>query len=176
MAWQNFKWRPAYRSFLREWLLVLVAISLSLMPVAVDWANLLSGVTIASLHRLLTIGVKLTPILAGLLALYAVLTIAYYRLSRVYCVYNGEVYTRFGLIARDGDRVSLRDIRSTNFNQSILGRIFGFGDVAIASASTAEPEVRLLGVPNPKRIEGLINDLSATTIEGQPPTKEEDHP
>ena len=50
----------------------------------------------------------------------------------------------------------MRDIRSIDIDQSLLGRMVGIGDITIATAASADAVESVEGVPNPQHIRDLI--------------------
>ena len=99
-------------------------------------------------------GILLLPLFGfGLLfILYALLD----RNTKVYTLTNKRVMSKAGIISRRVNEVGVKDIRNINVKQGIFERLFGVGTVEIASAGTADIEVRFIGVNDPIRARDLI--------------------
>ena len=63
--------------------------------------------------------------------------------------------------AFSGNETTMRVDRITdiNLNQSFLGGIFNYGDIAIQSAGSGEAEISKKGMANPRRLREVILDL-----------------
>lgn len=79
--------------------------------------------------------------------------------NRVFTITNYKVMVKWGIISRNTKEVAVRDIRNINMSQGILGRIFGIGSVAIASAGTGTVDVTFLGIDNPVMIRDLVRQI-----------------
>lgn len=78
------------------------------------------------------------------------------RSSVVLRVYRGRVALRRGLLTKCERELFMRDIRSIDIDQSLLGRLAGIGDLTISTAASADAVESIEGVPNPQRIRDLI--------------------
>ncbi len=65
---------------------------------------------------------------------------------------------RRGLLAKHTNEVLHTSVRNIHINQSIINRIFGVGQISIASAGSAEIEIIVRGMPSPAKVRKLIND------------------
>ena len=78
------------------------------------------------------------------------------RSSVVLRVYRGRVTLKRGILNKCERELFMRDIRSIDIDQSLFGRMAGIGDIAIATAASADAVESIEGVPNPQRIRDLI--------------------
>ena len=78
------------------------------------------------------------------------------RSSVVLRVYRGRVTLKRGILTKCERELFMRDIRSIDIDQSLLGRMVGIGDITIATAASADAVESVEGVPNPQHIRDLI--------------------
>ena len=78
------------------------------------------------------------------------------RHGKVFTLTNKRVICKSGFLSQQIHEVGTKDIRNINVKQGILGRLFGFGTVEIASAGTAGVEVSFEGIADPIRVRDLI--------------------
>ena len=78
------------------------------------------------------------------------------RSSVVLRVYRGRVTLKRGILNKCERELFMRDIRSIDIDQSLLGRMVGIGDITIATAASADAVESVEGVPNPQHIRDLI--------------------
>ena len=71
-------------------------------------------------------------------------------------VYRGRVTLKRGILTKCERELFMRDIRSIDIDQSLLGRMVGIGDLSISTAASADAVEGIEGVPNPQRIRDLI--------------------
>ncbi len=78
---------------------------------------------------------------------------------REMAVTNKRVVVRRGVIASDGDEMKNFALTSIEVEQTVLGRIFNFGNICFASAGSGRM-VRLVfnNVDNPRRLKAEIED------------------
>ncbi len=88
------------------------------------------------------IAIFLVP-LAGMAALFAWIR----RATMVVAVTNHRLICRKGLIARHTVEMNLDKIESVDVDQSVLGRMFGFGTVTVRGVGTTIDPIR--GIANP---------------------------
>ena len=55
-----------------------------------------------------------------------------------YVITNKRVISKLGLIRRDVEEMNLGSIESVNLKQSILGRIFNYGDIIISGRGSSQ--------------------------------------
>lgn len=80
-------------------------------------------------------------------------------LRLLYVVTDEEIYVKHGLVSRDVTQVRIDRVQNTTFEQSILERIFQFGDVHIYTAGTSTEDLTLRNVPEPQQVTGLLTEL-----------------
>jgi uncharacterized membrane protein YdbT with pleckstrin-like domain len=88
------------------------------------------------------IAIFLVP-LAGIAALFAWIR----RATMVVAVTNHRLICKKGLIARHTVEMNLDKIESVDVDQSVLGRMFGFGTVTVRGVGTTIDPIR--GIANP---------------------------
>lgn len=96
-------------------------------------------------------------IVAGVVAL-AVLLVAeglIRWLNTLHVVTNERVIYRAGFIGKRGKEIPLEVINDVAFNQRIIERIFGTGDLLIESAGT-HGQTRYRDIPTPERVQSTI--------------------
>lgn len=76
-------------------------------------------------------------------------------LTTLHVVTNERVIYRAGFIGKRGKEIPLEVINDVAFNQRIIERIFGTGDLLIESAGT-HGQTRYSDIPSPERVQTLI--------------------
>jgi uncharacterized membrane protein YdbT with pleckstrin-like domain len=69
---------------------------------------------------------------------------------------NEKILYESGILSKARDEVRLTSIRSTRVTQSFFQRILGTGNIEVFTAGD-QPEITLLGFPNPNDIRGYCN-------------------
>jgi uncharacterized membrane protein YdbT with pleckstrin-like domain len=88
-----------------------------------------------------------------------VLVIALAALHRRYTSWSltsDRLIERRGLIARHRREMELADVRSIEVDCSFWQRLFGIGNVMIASAASADFMIKLWDVPDPERVAEML--------------------
>lgn len=80
-------------------------------------------------------------------------------LGASYTVTAETISARVGIISRNVSHIRTADIRGMNISQSILGRIFGYGNVVIGTAATGGAEIVMRDVSDPAKIIAEIDHL-----------------
>jgi uncharacterized membrane protein YdbT with pleckstrin-like domain len=109
--------------------LIVVAIALLLMPVGSP---------------------DVTRALAGIAAALGVLVIVVAlvrRSSTELAVTNRRVIAKFGLIARSTVEMNLAKIESVRVEQTVLGRLFGFGSIIVTGTGSTMDPIRFIADP-----------------------------
>jgi uncharacterized membrane protein YdbT with pleckstrin-like domain len=88
--------------------------------------------------------------------------------SRTYRLTNERLVIKTGWIAKNVQEIELYRIQDVTLNQGILQRIFGVGDVAVASIDKSTPDLIIKGIAKPEPIKEVIrkNYRSARKAEG----------
>lgn len=71
-------------------------------------------------------------------------------------VYSDRVVVEKGVLSKDIKEIFCTDVRTINVKQTLFQRIFGIGDLYIATAGTADYEDAARGLPDPKGAKDLI--------------------
>jgi uncharacterized membrane protein YdbT with pleckstrin-like domain len=135
--------RPSLKAFAGLYLV------LGLVCVAVWWA----GATFdTGLSPLVIAVVGPVPLLLGIAYSWLVKLGAEYRLHQE----SLEVET--GLVARSVDNLQLFRVRDLRLRQSLLGRIFGVGDIQVTSTDQTTPHLVVRGVAEPRALYDTLRD------------------
>lgn len=79
-------------------------------------------------------------------------------LRLLYVVTDDEIYVKHGLLSRDVTQVRFDRVQNTEFEQSILERTLGYGDVRVYTAGTNTEDVLLRSVPEPHRVARVVTE------------------
>lgn len=80
-------------------------------------------------------------------------------LRLLYVITDEEIYVKYGLVSRDVTQVRLDRVQNTSFEQTILERMLGYGDVRVYTAGTSTEDITLRDVPDPHRVSTLLTEL-----------------
>ena len=97
--------------------------------------------------------------IAGFLAAVALLVLLVAELRRIgqkYTVYEHRVGVSEGLLRRRTQYMPYRRIERVEVDQSLLGRVFGVGDLVV---DTGDDDMTLRGIRKPGRVEELVSRL-----------------
>jgi len=72
-----------------------------------------------------------------------------------YGITSNKIIAKSGLIARRVDELKINKFEGSDVIQSILGRIFGFGDVVFSGSGSQK--VKFLFVPNPVEVKRTLS-------------------
>lgn len=95
-------------------------------------------------------------VLAGLVGV-AFELIAWY--SHRYLITTDEVYHKYGLVSRTVTNLRVDRIETTNFTQSVLGRLLSYGTVHVTTAGTDAAEIVFPKVNDPAAVVERITRL-----------------
>jgi uncharacterized membrane protein YdbT with pleckstrin-like domain len=76
--------------------------------------------------------------------------------TATYTVTSRSVIVKKGLASTDNMNIDIKDIRSINVHQSVIGKIFNIGDIQIGTSGTSGVEINITGVSKPNGIKDLI--------------------
>lgn len=141
-------YRVSHRALLGYWFLIPAGAALYFFPGA---PFTLMGVTAAA---------PITTALswAGVgLAAWGLVNVAYHRLAHKYVIEPDRVIERHGIIARRVTPLLNHHIRSIEINQTIMGRLLGYGTVEMSAAGTGTSEARFERVSSPMDVMAAIN-------------------
>lgn len=69
---------------------------------------------------------------------------------------SDRLIERSGLLTRHRREMELADVRSIEVDRSLMQRMLGLGNVAIASAASADFMIRLWDIPDPERMAEIL--------------------
>ncbi|HZP45413.1 MAG TPA: PH domain-containing protein [Candidatus Binataceae bacterium] len=78
------------------------------------------------------------------------------RRSTSWSLTSDRLIERRGTFANRRREMELADVRSIEVDQSFFQRLLGLGDVAVASAASAEFLIRLSDIPNPEEVAEML--------------------
>jgi membrane protein YdbS with pleckstrin-like domain len=74
------------------------------------------------------------------------------RMSTVYRLFPDRVEVHSGLMSRKIENVQLFRVHDVSLRQGLLGRIFGYGDVALLGSDASAPTLVLKGIDHPDHV------------------------
>ena len=94
-----------------------------------------------------------------------------------YRVYQESIELESGLLSRNIENLQLFRVRDLKLRQSVLGRLFGVGDVTVTSTDQSTPHLTVRGVENPRAVYETLRELVARSqatrrtmiVEEEPP-------
>lgn len=100
------------------------------------------------------VGWLTTVVVLGLLAYFVVRPLVAWW-TTLYVLTSERLITRMGLIAKSGIEIPLENITNVNFNQTVIERMLGAGDLLIESAgSTGQSKFR--DIPHPDEFQATL--------------------
>ena len=130
------QFRPHWSGILREGLIVLI------------------GVAVAVVMAIFGVPGWAYAILAALLLIFIARGLVRW-LTTLHVITNERLIYRAGFIAKHGTEIPLEVIQNVAFNQTLMERIFGTGDLTIESAGT-HGQTRYQDIPKPEEVQSLI--------------------
>ncbi len=152
----EIEFRPHWSGILREGVVMLIGIALAVVFFIMD------------LNPWFYVG------LAALVLILIVRGIVRW-LTTSHVITSERLIYRAGFIAKHGNELPLEVIQHVAFNQTIIERIFGTGDLMIESAGT-HGQTRYKDIPNPEGVQSLIykvREARITDVEGGKPAQVE---
>ena len=131
------QFRPHWSGILREGLIALAGIAVAVLLLIFVEVHYLVYVALAAVVVLL---------ITGGLVRWA---------TTLHVITNERLIFRAGFFAKRGTEIPLEVIQNVAFNQTIIERIFGTGDLMIESAGT-HGQTRYRDIPNPEGVQSLI--------------------
>ena len=123
----------------------------------------------SSLVPALVVGVPLVFVLVGIpLIIGAYLN----RENTEYVVTNRALYRKSGIISRNVQRVDFGKVQNTTYSQGFFGQQFGYGTVEVSTAGGSGVELTLDSIPEPKRVQELINKQAREDGSDRPDDKD----
>jgi uncharacterized membrane protein YdbT with pleckstrin-like domain len=111
-----------------------------------------------SLLRYWTIGILTLPLLG--LGIIIILLGVYRMYKKRYYVTSERVKTEVGFLSRTTRDAELNKIQDTYVKQSILGRVFNYGDLFFSTAGSSGYEITFHDVPNPEGLKATIREIN----------------
>ena len=95
-------------------------------------------------------------VVVGILAvlLFAVPRVVAWRF-RLYVLTTERIVVRDGVVRREGTEIPLESINNVLFNQTVVERLLGYGDVLIESAGS-QGQSRLTDIPDPEAFQSEV--------------------
>ncbi len=81
------------------------------------------------------------------------------RQSISYKITSRRIISKKGMVSRNTEDISLKDIRAVNIKQSITDRIFNIGSISIVTAAAGAGYEVIKDIKNPDNIRDLISKL-----------------
>lgn len=100
------------------------------------------------------------------------------RIGSEYRLFADSLEIERGIVARNVDNLQLFRVRDLRLRQSVLGRIFGVGDIAVTSTDQSTPHLTIRGVADPRALYDTIREGVARSqatrrtmiVEEEPPS------
>jgi membrane protein YdbS with pleckstrin-like domain len=106
-------------------------------------------------ERILTIGWWATAIVAIILIIRVLMSLLRIR-GTLYTITSQRVMIERGLVSKSLSEIDLRYVDDTQFQQGVLDRILGIGNVTLISSDKSTPTYTLRGVPDPRNLRETI--------------------
>jgi membrane protein YdbS with pleckstrin-like domain len=106
--------------------------------------------TVLVLGILLVLALLLLPAVMGLLQAWARIKNTHYRIT------NQRIVIQSGVLSRSLEEIDMRSIDDIEFQQTVIERLFGIGQVFVVSTDKVAPKLSLHGIPGPLKIRELI--------------------
>jgi len=92
--------------------------------------------------------------------LLAIIVVQEFRRRSVrYSIVGKRLVLDRGILSRSHHEIWAPDIREVTNEQSLIGRILGFGSVTVDTAARDGAEIRMVNVPHPGEVVKLLNSL-----------------
>ena len=143
--------RTAWR---KQWFLMLIAISSLLILALPLLESFQSDVEKKPIAEIFNPTLLLLALPFGVL----LLIMAYRHYSSRFTIDDGNIESRWGIIAREVNSIRIADVRNINVKQSLGDRILFVGDIEFSSAASDNAEVMFKGVSRPMRIKRIVQE------------------
>jgi membrane protein YdbS with pleckstrin-like domain len=102
--------------------------------------------------------------------LYTIITLSLYyflvhRYSRINLTTRRVTQHRGSILTSNDTTMSVTNVTDITVNQSVLGRLFNYGDIVIQSAGSGASEIAFVGLHDPVRLREAIYDLKDGTLD-----------
>lgn len=91
-------------------------------------------------------------------------------IGTLYVLTTERIVVRQGIVSKSGVEIPLENINNVLFNQSVMERLLGYGDVLIESAGS-QGQSRLVDIPDPEAFQSEVyraRELRSVHLEGGP--------
>jgi membrane protein YdbS with pleckstrin-like domain len=106
--------------------------------------------TVLVLGILIVLALFLLPAVMALLQAWARIKNTHYRIT------NQRIVIQSGVLSRSLEEIDMRSIDDIEFQQTVIERLFGIGQVFVVSTDKVAPKLSLHGIPDPLKIRELI--------------------
>jgi uncharacterized membrane protein YdbT with pleckstrin-like domain len=103
-------------------------------------------------HPALIVGAGLLPLALGIVYSWLV------RLGAEYRLHQESLEVERGIVARSIDNLQLFRVRDLRLRQSVLGRLFGVGDIVVTSTDQSTPQLTIRGVDEPRALYDTLRE------------------
>ncbi len=94
-------------------------------------------------------------------------------LRLLYVVTDEQLYVKYGLVSRDVTQVRLDRVQNTSYNQTVVQRFLGYGDVNIYTAGTNTEDITFQKIPGPNELKRTLTDLLGEQADRDPRNRAE---
>ncbi|GAB3041466.1 PH domain-containing protein [Natronobiforma cellulositropha] len=115
----------------------------------------------SGVSSLLTLAGVVLILAGGVLAL---VRYVYWTNTR-YVITTGELYKKRGVVSRDVVQFRLERVQNTSLEQSVLGRLLGYGELTVYTAGSGEPELTFERVPQPGKANRILSGELGGNVE-----------
>jgi membrane protein YdbS with pleckstrin-like domain len=106
-------------------------------------------------ERIIAIGWWATAIVATILIIRVLMSLLRIR-GTLYTITSQRVMIERGLVSKSLSEIDLRYVDDTQFQQGVLDRILGIGNVTLISTDKSTPTYTLRGIPDPRNLRETI--------------------
>ena len=106
--------------------------------------------TVLVLGIVVVLALLLLPPVMALLQAWARIKNTHYRIT------NQRIVIQSGVLSRSLEEIDMRSIDDIEFQQTVIERLFGIGQVFVVSTDKVAPKLSLHGIPGPLKIRELI--------------------
>lgn len=83
-----------------------------------------------------------------------------------YVITTNELYEKRGVISREITQFRLDRVQNTSLDQSMLGRVLGYGDLTVYTAGSGDPELTFEWVPEPEEASSVLGRALDASADG----------
>lgn len=129
---------PSWWHFARELTMVIILIAAGIFLIASPHGDIRAGL----------IPLALAAVLFGLISLA--------RHYKTWSLTSDRLIERSGFLSSRRREMELADVRSIEVDRSLIQRLLGLGNIAVASAASADFMIRLQDIPDPERMAEIL--------------------